>query len=257
MPQIQPTHRKSLNPKQLQILYLLYKFRFGTTDLFVKSYGSKISRQYIDVRLRILCEQEYIGRKYDSTYKLQGRPASYCLLPKGVKLLKQQPDRFNPAVLRNVARDKREDVSDQFIRHSLSIFSIYNQCRRLYGDDLLFITKSNLYGRDTFPQPLPDAYLSLKDDKTKHLFLESFEETIPLFVIKKRIRYYADYAEDNDLPPTRSFPGILFICDTAKLKQQVLLYATKRFGRSWKDIKFNVYTRAELSTATNLFSFRK
>src|SRR5487761_1142882 len=90
-----PTRHKALNKDQLNILYALYKFRFGTTDLLRTTQTKQISRQYMNTRLRILCEQEYIGRRYDSSYKLQAKFAQYYLLPKGVEVLKQHPEIFN------------------------------------------------------------------------------------------------------------------------------------------------------------------
>ncbi|HEV7454553.1 MAG TPA: replication-relaxation family protein, partial [Candidatus Saccharimonadales bacterium] len=132
MTNTQPTHRKTLNKNQLHILYLLYKFRFGTTELFVENQNNKISRQYMNVRLRILCEQEYIGRRYDSSYKLGGKSATYHLLSKGIKLLKQRPDDFNPRVLKNIGNDRR--AKDRFINHCLQVFSIYCSLKKLYGD---------------------------------------------------------------------------------------------------------------------------
>jgi DNA-binding HxlR family transcriptional regulator len=68
-----PTHRKTLNNNQLQVLYSLYKFRFGTTDLLRATQDKSISRQFMNRRLQVLCDQEYIGRKYDSSYKLQAK----------------------------------------------------------------------------------------------------------------------------------------------------------------------------------------
>ncbi len=211
----------------------------------------------MDIRLRILCEQQYIGRRYNSSYKLKGKPATYHVLSRGIKILRDKPAAFNVKALRNLARDKDTTVTDTFISHNLGIFEVYTKYKNRYRDDLLFITKSNLHGRDTFPQPFPDAYVSLKSDKTKHCFLESFTDTTQFFIIKKRIKYFADFAEDNDLPKTRVFPGIVFICSPDKLKEQVLAFTAKRFGNSWKEIYFAVFTRAELDAVENLFSFRK
>jgi hypothetical protein len=64
----------SKNPtsKQLAVLKLLYQFRFGTTDLIARALELKDGR-YIHTRLEALIAQEYIGKNYDSTYKLDGK----------------------------------------------------------------------------------------------------------------------------------------------------------------------------------------
>jgi hypothetical protein len=151
----------------------------------------------MNVRLRILCEQEYIGRRYDSSYKLGGKSATYHLLSKGIKLLKQRPDDFNPRVLKNIGNDRR--AKDRFINHCLQVFSIYCSLKKLYGDELKFFTGSylKLPNYEYFPQPLPDAYISLHQNKTQHFLLDYFESSAPFFVVKRRVKYYVSYAEDN------------------------------------------------------------
>jgi protein involved in plasmid replication-relaxation len=249
MTDIQPTHRKALNKSQLQILYLLYKFRFGTTELFVKSQNNKISRQYMNVRLRILCEQEYIGRKYDSSYKLSGKPATYHLLPKGIKLLKQRPDDFNPKVLKNIGNDRWAKA--RFINHCLVVFDICCTLKKLYGDELKFFTGSylKLPKYEYFPQPLPDAYLSFKQDKAKHFLLDYFESSVPFFVLKRRVKYYVSYAEDNLWSKKSRLPAILFVCDTEELRKKVETEVVKALDRSWEEVRFALATRAELNSA--------
>lgn len=245
-----------LYPKQLSILNLLYKFRFGTTELFVQSNESIVSKQFMNRRLRVLFEQGYIGRRYDGSYKLHGKPATYHLLSRGTKLLRDNPERYNAGVLRNIARDKKVEVGEQFIQHNLGVFGAYTRYKHHYGDDLLFATKSNLHGRDNFPKPLPDAYVALKSDKSKHCFLEYFEDSTQFFLTKKRIKYYFEFVEDNDLPKTRAFPGIVFVCESDKLKEQVAKFTTSKFISSWKKIYFEVYSVAELEGRSDLFVFR-
>lgn len=246
-----PRYRRPLNDSQLYIMRFLYAFRFGTIDSFTQSYGQKIRKQNMEKKLRNLQEQEYIGRRYDTSYKLLGRPASYYLAAKGIKILKEQSDEFKPEVLRKLARDRNR--SDSFISHWLGVFDIHNRCRRQYGADLLFFAQSDIIGQDTFPRPLPDAYVALANDRNKHCFLEYFESSTQFFVTKKRIRYYAEFAEDNDLSQKELLPTFVFVCNTDELKQKVLKEATKRFENSWMEIPYVVLTKDEVETV-NLFA---
>jgi DNA-binding MarR family transcriptional regulator len=117
-----PVHRKTLSKKQLAILYGLYRFRFGTDDLLA-NYLFNVSRQSMHDRLKVLCEKGYIGRIYNSSYKLAGRPASYHLLPKGIAVLKQLQTGIKPAVLRNIRKDS--GASERFVSHCMNVFATY------------------------------------------------------------------------------------------------------------------------------------
>ena len=76
--------RKPLNSYQIRLLQTLYKFRFATTKLISDSQNSKYER-VITARLKILLDQDYIGRNYDSSYRIKGKSASYYLRPKGIR----------------------------------------------------------------------------------------------------------------------------------------------------------------------------
>src|SRR5215471_11927841 len=114
----QPINRKPLNYEQLHVLDSLYNFRFGTTDLLATSMSKPTSRRFMNERLRVLCEQEYIGRRYDSSYRLQARFASYYLLPKGIEVLKKKSKEYRTSVLRNIRKDNA--ASDRFAQHCIN-----------------------------------------------------------------------------------------------------------------------------------------
>ena len=112
---VNPVTRTSKNPtsKQLAVLKLLYRFRFGTTDLLARALDLKDGR-YIHTRLEALVTQGYIGKNYDSTYKLDGKPATYYLLPKAFAALKKQHKttgkELSEKTLRNAYKDKEASV---------------------------------------------------------------------------------------------------------------------------------------------------
>lgn len=203
----------------------------------------------MNVRLKILCEQNYIGRKYDGSYKLSGKPAIYHLLPEGIKILKQRPADFNLAILRNLARDK--NARDRFINHCLGVFTIANQLKQVHGEGLKFFTPSylKLEKFDYFPQPVPAAFITIQTDKPRHFFLEYFESVIPFFVIKKRIKYYTEYFEDEQWPKPKS-PALLFICDSDDLRQKVQVETEKAVDGSWKEIAYTITTIKDLARVT-------
>ena len=118
----------------------------------------------MNTRLRILCEQEYIGRRYDSSYRLQAKFATVLLTAKGIEVLKAYPEHFNKQVLRNIKKDV--DASDRFVRHCINIFAVFAKLKELYGRLRVIAFTSILRvtwlveKAEGFPKPLPDAFAS-------------------------------------------------------------------------------------------------
>src|SRR5688572_22340841 len=155
-------HRRKLNAEQLEVLELLYKFRFGSNDLFAQYFGKK-DRSFVFKRLSILLEQGLIGKRFDSSFRLLGKPAAYYLTPSGARVLQERRGQGKPEI--NIkAIYKEKTVKDDFVWQCLDIFAAYNRLRAEYGDRLRFFARANLnYEQfDYFPQPLPDAYIRLR-----------------------------------------------------------------------------------------------
>jgi DNA-binding HxlR family transcriptional regulator len=243
-----PIRRKALNKDQLNILYTLYKFRFGTTDLLRTTQSKQISRQYINTRLRILCEQEYIGRRYDSSYKLQAKFAQYYLLPKGIEILRQHPEIFNVQILKNIKKDV--NASESFARHAINIFKVCAKLKEQYGDtsngSFHFYTKSYMVGYivDSFPKPLPDAFASFRATlgrAIEHYIIECFDDTMPQSVMRKRIEQLVDHADSDEWSLTKSYPNILLVCEIDRIQKSVQRWVTQESYRGWSnDLAINV-----------------
>jgi hypothetical protein len=214
-------HHVKPTKKQLALLHMIYRFRFVTSELAAR-YQDVGTKTNMRRRLAILEEQGYISRKYESAYRLRGQHASYCLLPVGMKALKQRPDfEYDAKLLRNIYKDR--DASDQFIEHHLTLMQAYCDLKEHYGDRLQFFTKSDLVKYTHFPQPLPDAYLSLVDGhSSKGFFLDVHQESRPFFVTVRRLKRYADYADSGAWEETgEELPKILALCDTATLQKRL------------------------------------
>jgi hypothetical protein len=218
----EPKYRKQLNQGQLDVLELLFKFRFGTTELIANGLDKKNGTS-IKSRLTILREQGFIDRRYDGTDKLSGKHASYYLKPEAIRRLRTRTNHtdITDVTIKNIYKDKT--VSDQFIQHCLQVFAVYCRIKDQYSKGLKFFTKAGLMTFDYFPQPLPDAFLSLKNEQeTKRFFLEVFESTTPAFVINRRIKQLINYFESGEWDATDTdFPTILIICDASVLQNRV------------------------------------
>ena len=211
-------HRKQLNSDQLDLLRLLSRFRFASSDLIAK-YFNKPSGMYANKRLTILKDQDYIIRRYEPSYKLAGRPAAYYLSPKGAHILNEL-DLVNIS-LKSIYRS--DALSDNFVDHCLSLLNIYLSLNALYKDQLSFLTKAEISKLDYFPKQLPDAYFKLsKKNHAKHYFLEIVDEATPLFILKRRIKQYIYYKDVRDWEEIdKIFPSIIFYCKSVTTSKKL------------------------------------
>lgn len=226
-----PTYRRPLNQQQRDILALLARFRFGTCTLFSQSLSTSL--RYTHERLRILVEQEYIGKRYDNSYKLAGRSAEYYLLPKGVEVLAEDND-LSPKVIKLLAKDV--NASDRFIRHCLSIFAAHVQLNSLHGNELQYRTRSDYYANTLFPRPLPDGYAFIeKQGERTHYFIECFDGTMPESVMRATITKHIEFYDNDNWTSDTPYPTIVLICRDERLKTKVGKWVQKAIAEGWSD----------------------
>jgi hypothetical protein len=228
----EPNHRTKLNTAQIETLRILAKFRFGSNDLLAQYFGKK-DRSFIVRRLSLLVDRELIAKRFDSSYRIKGKPAAYYLTPAGARRLQEyQDDKIN---VKATYRD--EKASEDFIEHCIQVFAIRNRLKVKYGDTVKFFTKADLdqEGFDYFPRPLPDAYISLQTGKTERLFfLEVIDDNQPFFTVVRRIKQYMDYDEGGEWDDTgTSFPTVLFACSSDAVQKRL----TKHIGNLDTDIR--------------------
>lgn len=224
--------RTNKNPtsKQLAVLKLLYRFRFGTTDLLARALDLKDGR-YIHTRLEALVSQEYLGKNYDSSYKLDGKPATYYLLPRAFKALKQQHKatgkELSDKTLRNAYKDK--EASNEFLARKLAVFTIYDRLRAVHDQRLKFWTKDqlNFDKYDYFPQPKPDAYLTITPEgirpRSRDFFLNYLDDRTPFFVQVRRLQKLIEYVEDEEWEEATGskLRGVLLVCESTSLLKRI------------------------------------
>lgn len=238
--------RRKLNAEQVEVLELLYKFRFGSNDLIAQYFGKK-DRSFVFKRLSILLDQDFIGKRFDSSYRIQGKPAAYYLLPAGARKLQDRRNSEDEAInIKGIYKDKT--VSETFIQHSLSIFAAYNQLKARYGG-LGFFTKTDLASYEHFPKPLPDAFLSLgAKEATAHFFVEIQEDSQPFFTAVRSVKKYLDHKESGEWAITETdYPAVLFVCESPSLQKRLQKQTVKMLNASWvDDLTFATTTREEL-----------
>lgn len=233
---------RQLNQGQLEVLGLIYKFRFGTRDLIADSLG-KQNGNPIYSRLTILEQQRYVAKRYDTSYKLSGRAAEYYLTPPGLRALKERVelDGLDDKAIKASYKDK--NASDQFINRCLSVFAIANRLNDIYSG-LQFFTKRELNTYDYFPEQLPDGFLSYKlSGNIQRCFIELFMEDTPPFAVDRRLRQLITYYENDEWAITETpFPPILCICETGSVEKRLQKQITRALSRSNTDILFYTTT---------------
>jgi protein involved in plasmid replication-relaxation len=215
-----------LTKKQLQLLNLIYTFRFATAELLAHEVGLK-DRTYLRRRLDRLRTLGYIGRYYNSTYRYLRRPAVYYLQPKVFPLLKPL-DHISSTALKAMYVDGR--VSRRFINQHLDVFKTYQVLHHTYGQKLWFFTSNDLKfpKYDYFPSPLPDAFLSLATTNStqsprKYFLLLACTAHLRTVTYLKRFREYGEYIYSHIWRQTTGAPlsGILILTDTESYQKRL------------------------------------
>lgn len=229
----EPKYRKRLNDEQLDILDLLFTFRFISNDS-VAGYFGKRNRSYVFRRMKVLLDQELIGRRFDKSYRLQGKAAAYYLTPKGARAL--QAARYadkEPHYIKPIYKDPT--ATEQFVEHCTMLFRYYMQLRAQHGDKLQFFTKLQMKPYEYFIRPLPDAYYSIKGTEERYL-VDLMHGYQPLYSIKRRVQEYLDYESEGDWEDTgKPFPVVQFICDTEAFKKKVDRKVKAMLEDAWSD----------------------
>ncbi|MCA9336962.1 replication-relaxation family protein [Candidatus Saccharibacteria bacterium] len=244
-------YRRPLNQEQLAVLQWLYTYRFSTSKQLAK-HLCRLNHKAIQNKLQILEEQGYIGKHYDKSYKLQGKPAEYFLIPKGARQL--PADSVNERALKALYKNKT--VSPEFIAHCLNVTDTALQLQVIYGDKLRLFTRSDMAAYDYFPTWKPDLFLSLKprtkQEAPRRYFLDVWDDTTPFFVSVRKARNYITYAEEGEWPSEHPMPTVLVICqdDTVEKKLRRQIRRALEEEDSTDEITFATTTRQELDEAT-------
>lgn len=243
---MQPKYRRPLNNHQLAILSTLYKFRFVTANLLADNQRANHVR-VISNRLKILVEQEYIGMHYDSSYRIKGKPATYYLLPKGVRYLRQQ-SYVQESALRSIYHDKRATPSQ--IAHRLSVFKVFISLKNTYPKRFKFFSKTELMNKVYVPKIKPDAQII--DTQTKqYYFMDYLEDTASFWTLRKTIKRYITYAELGIWQKhklNQPHPIILFVCESGNLKKKVESIAIKELDSSYVELNVDVAKEDDLTS---------
>lgn len=199
-----------ITPKQIEIILLLYKFRFLNTNQIQILLQHKDNRR-IKSWLKDLNDKKIIFRIYSKKIGENTKPAIYCLDSASKKIVQDHKE-INKIFLNRVYKEKTR--SKEFIDHSLFISSLYLYFLKLAENNnskFEFLTKTTLL--DLFT----DSYLTINN---KEYLIEVWDKKEADFVLRKKVKklinhfVYGDWSNKNN----KNFPIILLICFNEKAK---------------------------------------
>jgi hypothetical protein len=209
----------NLTKKQLEILILLYRFRFLNRSHIQKLLNHKQISQ-INIWLKNLYDKKIIGRNYSNKLGDNIKPAIYYLATKSKNHLTVQLEEDDKLMKRIYGEKNR---SKNFINHCLLSADFYLDLKKSSeSEEIFFYTKIDLINHDYLPSNHPDAYVATKKNKRiKRYFFEIIDEGTPRFIIRSKIKQYLEYYNDNTWQEVTNhpFPKILILCPNDLIKK--------------------------------------
>jgi hypothetical protein len=202
---------------------------------------------------RILLQQGYIGRFYDNSYRLHGKPASYYLTTKGIKLLIDNG--IDEKALSPLSRNKT--TSSVFVDHLLEVMQVYLNLRAIYPETFTMFARTELGQFDYFPSPNPDIYLqriNSSDETTNDYLLDIFTDP-RLFIMRKRIDAYIKHFQEGywEAATKDKYPAVLLVCPDSTIEKKVIKYAVRALDSVGEaDLLFYTTTIQALNSSNDL-----
>lgn len=234
--------------KQLEILLLLYRFRFLSRTHIQKFLNHK-SHTLITTWLKDLTDRNITNRIYSKALVDINKPAIYFLGLKSKPILIEKAN-IEAAALQRVYRDKNS--SQTFRDHSLFLADLYFhflEVAKQNQAELEFFTATDLLKYAYIPLPRPDTYIVVREEnKTKRYFLEVIDDGVPFFAVKSKIIKYLNYYKEEYWQKNykHPFPKILFIYPSEKVKKWLMRSIPELVDEENLDITFYLGSRERI-----------
>ncbi len=205
----EPKTRYHISKSQIELMLYLLKYRFINSDLLAEVL--KKDRSTIYERLSVLVKQGYIAKQYDSTFRLRGRSATYCLAPAGIRYLKHHDYE------RTQLHYKNKNFTDEQIDIQLLYIKIWLILRQHYPDKFYGYTKYQLNPSD-YIKPTPHLKLEGKTNKIPDYLVEVFPAFTMSWRIRKRINMHCEMANDSEF----TYPHLLLIAGNISTEKRII-----------------------------------
>lgn len=233
----QPTYRRQLTDKQLRLLNIVAIFRFVTTDLLAEMYEKDRSTFY--ERLTVLEKQGYLLKQYDSTCRIDRRPASYCLAPLGIRTLKGSSYVTAGSLLQNY---KNKQYTRTQLDDCLQLVRLAAYFKKQYNNHFTIATKYQL-DREEFPRPTPLLRVSGKTDEIPDYLVDVIPAGTPTWQVKRRLTEHEVMADESQY----TYPHVIFVAGNTNTEKRIIDFT----GELYDDFKVFTTTLERLVQATS------
>lgn len=236
--------------KQKQILFYIYQFRFINTHQLQIILNHKNPKK-IQIWLKDLKDKKYIRRHdYKDSFLNRSTPAVYYLGTIGRQYLKNDKNCDIDALNKIYKENTRKEST---IAYHLTLVDVYINFlkQKKSEEELGFYTESQLLKYTLFPDPLPSAFISIKNkEKTNRYFLEVFKDYANTNILRSKVKAYMQYVDEghwNEFAEGKAFPIVLFVCLTENLKKHIAYYAKALFEKEYEEkFQFFVASKARM-----------
>jgi DNA-binding PadR family transcriptional regulator len=212
--------RSTIKQAQVDILEVLYKYRFGSRSLIANLL--KVNEKTLYKKLIVLVKHGLIGSKLDNKSKIKGLPVAYYLTPKGLKFLQllENHTHITDKIIKSSYRDK--SASENTITHSFDVFSQILALIRPYPHLKAYLRR-DMSRFSYFPKTLPDAFLSLPDgNAAKRFFFDYISDSQERKAFFQRVYTYIDFFEQGGWNVTNTeTPILLFVAEKASTERRI------------------------------------
>lgn len=216
------TQTSKLKDRQLEILMLLYRFRFLNRIQIQKLLNHK-NHTLVIHWLNELVKTKHIVSEFKR--QLGNVPSVYFLGTNGRKELMKKSD-IKHKLLKRVYQEKK--ASSSFKNHCMAVADIYLSLLTLVKKNnakLSFYTTVDLTDMKYLVLPHPDVFFSIQQKElTKRYFLDVFNLQASEKWLYKRVKQYFKYYEEQYWQDhnKNQFPEIIFVCFDEKTKKNLI-----------------------------------
>jgi hypothetical protein len=215
--------RIQLKSGQIDILELLYTYRFGSRQLLAESLGIKAGSS-LHERLGVLIKHGYIAMRLEKRLKLVGMPAAYHLTSKGLRTLQAIPSHEYIDEKMIKASYKDTSLGQAFMTHTLEVYKYTNILKQRYGSLRVFLRR-DMSRYSYFPSVLPDAFLSLSrqdDNLPRRFFLDLIPASMPRYQLERKLMSYFKFFEAGGWEKIEGdLPALLILTDSVSSERRL------------------------------------
>lgn len=206
-----------ITEKQARILKLLFKFRFINTKSLADVI--KVDKRTIHYSLENLVSLGLVNKVYESTFKIQHKPAYYYLSKSGVTAVRGLM-KVKESVVNSLYKD--ENASPEFIEHCQTVLKCYAVLQSSLPSATNIFTRTEINRFNIFPKNKPDMYVRGSDKQELIIYVMNDQ---PNYIINKRIDEIITHSEDEGWEG--DYPIVALVLKDQRTQKSVL-YRTKR-----------------------------